>query len=380
MRRLLSALLRIGADPSDDEDARLRKLLLLAAALMVAPAAVAWGAVYWIFGQPLAAAVPWTYAVIAAVSIGILAATRDYRWLAIGQFVPFIVLPFALMWVLGGFVSGSAVALWAWIAPLGARIVGHRRAALLLLGAFAVGIVTSAAIRPISQSPGTLPETVVAAFFVLNVVGVAVISFILIDASAGGREGSLASMRGIVRRYFSPDVVNAMLTDPGRQELGGEIADVTVLFADLGGYTTYSGSRPAREVLVLLNALFATAVPPILAEGGTPLQMPGDAVMASSEPRVRSPSTPVLRRGRPWQSRPPGRSWRWSIRTGPDSASASTRAKPWSGISAATSSATSPPSATRPTWLNASRPWPSRIRLSSAPRPRTSWESRLSSY
>jgi adenylate cyclase len=33
-------------------------------------------------------------------------------------------------------------------------------------------------------------------------------------------------------------------------------------------------------VLELLNAMFATAVPPIIAEGGTPLQMPGDAVMA----------------------------------------------------------------------------------------------------
>ena len=280
MKRLFVALLRIGADPRDDEDARLRKLLVLAAALMVAPAAVVWGAVYWAFGEHLAAAVPWSYAVIAPVSIGILAVTRNYRSFAISQFVQFIVLPFALMWVLGGFVSGSAVALWAWIAPLGARIVGHRRAALVLLVAFAIGIVASAATRPMTQFHNHLPDTVVVGFFVLNVIGVAVISFILIDASAGGREGSLASMRGIVRRYFSPDVVDAMLTNPARQELGGEVAEVTVLFADLGGYTTYAGSRPAREVLVLLNALFATAVPPILAEGGTPLQMPGDAVMA----------------------------------------------------------------------------------------------------
>ncbi len=280
MRRLLPALLRIGADPRDDEDERLRKLLVLAAALMILPASLVWGAVYWIFGEPLAAAVPWSYAVIASVSIGILAVTRAYRWFAISQFVPFIVLPFALMWVLGGFVSGSAVVLWAWIAPLGARIVGHRRAALLLLAAFAIGIVASAVVRPLTETRNHLPDSVVVAFFVLNVIGVAVITFILIDASAGGREGTLASMRGIVRRYFSPDVVDAILADPARQELGGEIAEVTILFADLGGYTTYSGSRPAREVLDLLNALFATAVPPILAEGGTPVSLPGDAVMA----------------------------------------------------------------------------------------------------
>jgi class 3 adenylate cyclase len=279
MRRLLPALLRMGADPRDDEDERLRKVLVLAAALMVVPAGALWGALYWVYGEPLAAAVPWSYTVFSALSIGSFAVTRAYRWFAISQFVPYLILPFVLMWVLGGFVSGSAVALWAWLAPLAARIVGHRGAALLLLVAFAVGIVVSAA-RPMTAAQDHLPDGVVAALFVLNVVGVAVISFTLVDASAGGREGSLASMRGIVRRYFSPDVVDTILADPSRQELGGEIAEVTILFADLGGYTTFSGSRAPREVLGLLNAMFATAVPPILAEGGTPLQMPGDAVMA----------------------------------------------------------------------------------------------------
>jgi len=280
MRGLLSALLRIGADPRDDEDERLRKVLLVAASLMVAGASIFWGAVYWTFGEPLAAAVPWSYTVISALSIGVLSVTKDYSWFAISEFVPFIVLPFALMWVLGGFVSGSAVILWAWLAPLGARIVGHRRAALLLLVTFAAGIVASALLRPMTETRNNLPEAVVVAFFVLNVIGVSVITFILIDASAGGREGTLASMRGIVRRYFSPDVADAILADPERQELGGEIAQVTILFADLGGYTTYAGSRPPGEVVDLLNALFATAVPPILAEGGTPVQLPGDAVMA----------------------------------------------------------------------------------------------------
>ena len=280
MTRLLPALLRIGADPRDDEDERLRKLLVLAAALMVVPAGTVWGAVYWVFGEPLAAVVPWTYVVLAFISISVLALTRAYAPFAVSQFVPFIILPFALMWVLGGFVGGSAVALWAWVAPLGARIVGHRRAAVLLLAAFAVGIAASAVLPVTAATPNHLPGAVISAFFVLNVIGVALVSFVLVDAASGGREGSLASMRGIVRRYFSPDVADAILTDPARQELGGEMAEVTILFADLGGYTTYSGSRPPREVLDLLNGMFATALPAILAQGGTPVQLPGDAVMA----------------------------------------------------------------------------------------------------
>ena len=280
MRRLLGRVFAIGAEAGDTEDERLRKVLLLAAAVMVVPAAVIWGTIYWTFGNTLAALVPWSYLAVFAVSIVVFALTRGYTWFAVVQFTAFLILPFALMWSLGGLVSGSAVALWAWISPLGARIVGHRRAALLLFVAFAAGFALSAAVQSSLPQGSDLPDAVVIMFFVLNVVAVAAITLILIDASSGGREGTLAAMRGIVRRYFSPDVADAILAHPERQELGGDIAEVTILFADLGGYTTFAGDRSPHEVVELLNTLFAAAMPPILAEGGTPVQLPGDAVMA----------------------------------------------------------------------------------------------------
>jgi hypothetical protein len=172
MRRLLVRLLQLGADPTDDEDLRLRKVLLLAAVLMILPAAGLWGAIYWVFGERVAAAIPWTYLVIAAISVTWFAVTRNYPVFAATQFVTYLILPFALMWVLGGFVSGSAVGLWAWIAPLGARIMGHRRAAAALFVTFAAGFVLTAFLRPMLVADNNLPEVVVVGFFVLNVVAV----------------------------------------------------------------------------------------------------------------------------------------------------------------------------------------------------------------
>jgi class 3 adenylate cyclase len=280
MRVLLSRLLAIGADPTDDQDERLRKVLVLAAVLMVLPAALAWGAVYWWFGEPLAALSPWSYVVIGLVSIVVLAVTRRYALFAAIQFSVFLVLPFTLMWSLGGFVSGSAVALWAWLSPLGARIVGHRRAALLLLVLFGAGFVLTALLGPSLQVENALPDAVVIALFALNVLAVATITLVLIDVSSGGQEGTLAAMRALVYRYLSSDVADTVLANPDRQRLGGELAEVTVLFADLGGYTTFSADRSPHAVMELLNASFAAALPAILAEGGTPVQLPGDAVMA----------------------------------------------------------------------------------------------------
>jgi class 3 adenylate cyclase len=280
MRTLLTRLLAIGADPQDDEDVRLRKVLVLTSALMVLPAAIVWGAIYWWFDERLAALSPWSYLVIGLVSIAFLARTRRYAPFATVQFTAFLVLPFTLMWSLGGFVGGSAVALWAWLSPLGARTVGHRRAALALLAAFGAGFVLTALLQPGLETTNALPDGIVVALFVLNVLAVATITLVLIDAASGGREGTLASMRGLVYRYLSSDVADAILAHPDRQELGGDTAEVTILFADLGGYTTYAGHRSPHDVVELLNGSFAVALPAILAEGGTPVQLPGDAVMA----------------------------------------------------------------------------------------------------
>ena len=280
MDGLLPRLLAIGADASETEDARLRRVLILTAALMIIPAAVLWGGIYWWFGEELAALSPWAYVVISLLSISILAGTHAYAPFAFLQFAAYLVLPFTLMWTLGGFVSGSAVALWAWLSPLGARTVGHRRAAVILFVAFGLGFVLTAFMQPGLEPSSQLPDSVVIALFVLNVIAVAAITLVLIDASSGGREGTLASMRGMVYRYFSHDVADAILADPERQELGGDVADVTILFADLGGYTTYAGDRSPHEVVELLNAAFGAAVPAILDAGGTPVQLPGDAVMA----------------------------------------------------------------------------------------------------
>jgi len=75
-------------------------------------------------------------------------------------------------------------------------------------------------------------------------------------------------------------VASALIEDPGRAALGGVEVEVTVLFADLRGYTAYSERRAPAEVVAMLNSAFAVAVPIVLAEGGAVVQFMGDAMMA----------------------------------------------------------------------------------------------------
>jgi adenylate cyclase len=63
-------------------------------------------------------------------------------------------------------------------------------------------------------------------------------------------------------------------------ELGGQEIIVSVLFADLVGFTTFSEQRPASEVIGMLNAYWSATVPVIgTREGGLIERFAGDAAM-----------------------------------------------------------------------------------------------------
>jgi adenylate cyclase len=58
--------------------------------------------------------------------------------------------------------------------------------------------------------------------------------------------------------------------------------EISVLFADLAGFTAFSEGRDPREVSAMLNAYFEVAIPPIVREhGGQIDRLIGDAIMAT---------------------------------------------------------------------------------------------------
>jgi len=95
-----------------------------------------------------------------------------------------------------------------------------------------------------------------------------------------GEERERARIRAMFGRYVSDEVVEKLLSDERRPDLGGEAANVTVLFSDIRSFTTISEKLSAHEVVEMLNAYFTRACAPILAEGGTVDKYIGDAVMA----------------------------------------------------------------------------------------------------
>ena len=289
MDRLLGLAATIGANPSDSEEMRLRKALLVLLALLISLLAVGWGLIYIIFGEPLGGAIPLSYTVLSLASVVLFTLTRRYDWFRFAQLGLMLVLPFVLMVVLGGFVLSSVVAAWAFVAPLGALAFASPREALRWFGAYLILVVLTGTLGGAVRTANNLPTGLVDAMFILNIVGVSVIVFIALYVFVRERDRAFAVVQRLFGQYLSPQIARALISDPRKAQLGGDIRDVTALFADLEGFTPFTESRPPRETVAVLNRYFTAVVPVIFANGGTIIQFAGDAIVAVWNAPVEQP-------------------------------------------------------------------------------------------
>lgn len=89
----------------------------------------------------------------------------------------------------------------------------------------------------------------------------------------------LQAVQDMFRRYVSPAVVDRLPSDPSKLELGGHRQVVTVLFADIRGFTSFSEKLPPEKLVDILNEYLSMAAASILMFEGTLDKFMGDAVM-----------------------------------------------------------------------------------------------------
>jgi len=88
----------------------------------------------------------------------------------------------------------------------------------------------------------------------------------------------LEAQRRLFERMVSPAVINQL--DPNSLQLGGKRVDLTVLFADIRGYTSFSEKISPERLVSVLNRYLAAMAEAVLSQEGTIDKFLGDAVMA----------------------------------------------------------------------------------------------------
>jgi class 3 adenylate cyclase len=241
----------IGVHAADDDEVRLQKVTLTLAAIVVSALAVFWVGTYLALGLTVSAAIPFTYQVVSIVSLAVFARTKDYRFIRASQLALMLVLPFLLQWSLGGFVASSAVSLWALVVALGAMFFYGARQAIPWFVGFVVLTALSGLLEPIvSRNPATIPSAVQTAFFVLNICGVALTAYLLLQYAIRARDAAMASSERLLLNILPKSIADRLKRHEGSIAEAHE--DVTVLFADVVDFTPFvERTEPARVVAVL---------------------------------------------------------------------------------------------------------------------------------
>ena len=86
--------------------------------------------------------------------------------------------------------------------------------------------------------------------------------------------------KAMFSRYVSADVVDELLKNPDEISLGGKKQVVTIMFADIRGFTAFSENKDPVDVINRLNEYLTAMTDSIQSHGGTLDKYLGDGLMA----------------------------------------------------------------------------------------------------
>jgi adenylate cyclase len=215
-----------------------------------------WVGTYLALELWLSALIPLGYQVVSLVGLAFFARTKRFGAFRTSQLVMMLLLPFLLQWSLGGFVDSSAVGLWAFVSPLGALVFHGPRQAVPWFAAFVALLAVSAVLDPsLPDRSSEIPDWLAVAFFGLNLAAPSLTAFAMLEyfvhSLAVEQERSERLLLNILPAPIARRLKVAQGVIAERRE------EVSVLFADLAGFTPTVERLSPEAVVTLLDEIFS---------------------------------------------------------------------------------------------------------------------------
>ncbi|MBM2811200.1 MAG: adenylate/guanylate cyclase with Chase sensor [Chloroflexi bacterium] len=103
---------------------------------------------------------------------------------------------------------------------------------------------------------------------------------VLAEQAREREEAARRSIRDLFGRFVAESVVEQLVSDPKRAKLGGVRREVTIVFADIRGYTSLSEQNTPEVLVEILGRYLTVAADSIMEHNGTLDKFMGDGVMA----------------------------------------------------------------------------------------------------
>jgi len=292
--RLIRRLAALGARPDDAQEERLRKGTLILASSLISPLAVTWTVTYLVLDRPVSAAIPFVYQVATVAGLVWLWRTKRFGGFRLSQLVLMLLLPCLLQVTLGGFVPSSGIVLWAAFAPIGAlMLLGVRESVPWFVAYAALLVVLGLVDQHLPSGEPPIPTPVVVTFFVMNLAGVSLTIYAIVSYFVRERDEIHTALEleqerseRLLLNVLPRAIADRLKEGPGT--IAEHHDEVTVLFADLVGFTAHTERTGPRELVAFLDELFTTFDRLADEQGLEKIKTIGDAYMVAGglpEPR-----------------------------------------------------------------------------------------------
>jgi class 3 adenylate cyclase len=87
-------------------------------------------------------------------------------------------------------------------------------------------------------------------------------------------------IRAVFGRYLTDEIAETLLDSPQGLAMGGERREITILMADIRGFTNISSQRDPEQVVAMVNNFLSVMTEVIISYGGTIDEFIGDAILA----------------------------------------------------------------------------------------------------
>lgn len=262
-----------GVEPTDSEDVRIRKSILVFAMGMMTAVPMFWLSIYWMMGLQMSATLPLAYQIISVGTFFIYVLTRSFPFFQYAQLGLFLFFPFVVQLSIGNFISASGAVLWGVLAPIVAVSVLGARASLPWFVAHLVLLIVCGTIdfQLAGASQGTLkvPLGTSALFFALNFIAISSVAYFLLRYAAVQKEGYEHELQRAMtllkdEQERSERLLLNILPAPVAQRLkqndsaiADGFADVTVMFADIVNFTQIAEGMSPSQIFSMLNKVFS---------------------------------------------------------------------------------------------------------------------------
>ncbi|HZZ94379.1 MAG TPA: adenylate/guanylate cyclase domain-containing protein [Usitatibacter sp.] len=268
-------------------------LMLTTGAMMVA--AALWLAIYWSMGYQYSTTIPLIFQALSVVMIFLYRKYRRLHEFAIIQLALILFTPFAMQWSIGNFVTASGVSLWGLMAPVGAITVLGTRQSTPWFFAWLFMTVMAGAFDFLLANPSQRfdPQTV-SVFFVLNFAAISVMIYALLwyfvqEKAKLRAEVDAIHAEVLVEKHRADKLLLNILPASIAERLKNSEAniaqghaDVTVMFADIVGFTRLTEELSPAETVAMLNEIFSVFDDIADKYGVEKIKTIGDAYMAAA--------------------------------------------------------------------------------------------------